>query len=449
MDEVVKRVMPHSNEAEQAVIGSMLMDAKAISVVGEMISADDFYQKNYAELFKAMMTLSAKGQACDLVTVKAQLEEQGVSSEIVSLDFIKNILDMVTTSANVREYAKIVHDKAVLRRLIRATEDITNKCYAGNESSDQLLEETEKEIFELVQKGHSSEIKDIKDIALEVVNNIEKASKTKGSITGIKTGYKKLDYKLSGLQPSDLILIAARPSVGKTALALNIAEQVGIKQNIPVAIFSAEMSDKSLVQRMLSQVSMISGQKIRNGELSDREWENLVEAANTVGQSNIIINDTSGIDVNVMRSQCRKLKLEKDIQLIIVDYVQLLTTKSTGSNMKIGNREQEVAEISRTLKAIAKDLNVPVIALSQLNRGPETREDKKPNIGDLRESGGLEQDADVAILLSRAYDKETKQEDKNRIIVNVAKQRNGPTGELELVWLSDYTKYENPETGHI
>ncbi len=449
MDEVVKRVMPHSNEAEQAVIGSMLMDANAISVVGETITAEDFYQKNYAELFKAMMTLSSQGKACDLVTVKAQLEEQGVSSEIVSLDFIKNILDMVTTSANVKEYARIVHDKAVLRNLIRASEDITNRCYAGNETSDELLESTEKEIFELVQKGHSSEIKSIKDIALDVIDKIEKASKTRGSITGIKTGYTKLDYKLSGLQPGDLILIAARPSVGKTALALNIAEQVGLKQEIPVAIFSAEMSDESLVQRLFSQHSMISGQKIRNGELSDREWENLVETASEVGNSQIIINDTSGIDVNVMRSQCRKLKLEKDIQLIVVDYLQLLTTKSTGSHMKIGNREQEIAEISRTLKAIAKDLKVPVIALSQLNRGPEQREDKKPNIGDLRESGGLEQDADVVILMSRAYDKETKQEDKNRVIVNVAKQRNGPTGELELVWLGDYTKFENPETSHI
>ena len=440
--------MPHSNEAEQAVIGSMLMDANAISVAGEIISADDFYQKNYAELFKAMMTLSSKGQACDLVTVKSQLEAQGVSSEIVSLDFIKNILDMVTTSANVREYARIVHDKSVMRKLIKSTEDITNRCYAGNETSDELLESTEKEIFELVQKGHSSEVKDIKDIAIDVVNKIDKASKTKGSITGIKTGYTKLDYKLSGLQPGDLILIAARPSVGKTALALNIAENVGIKQNIPVAIFSAEMTSDSLVQRMLSQVSMISGQKIRNGELSDREWENLVEAAGTVGNSQIIINDTSGIDVNVMRSQCRKLKLDKDIQLIVVDYVQLLTTSSSG-HLKVTNREQQVAEISRTLKAIAKELNVPVIALSQLNRGPEAREDKKPNIGDLRESGGLEQDADVAILLSRVYDKETKQEDKNRILVNVAKQRNGPTGELELVWLGDYTKYENPETSHV
>ena len=449
MDEVVKRVMPHSNEAEQAVIGSMLMDSNAISVAGETIKAEDFYNKNYAELFKAMMKLSSEGKACDLVTVKSQLEEQGVPSEIVSLDFIKNILDMVTTSANVKEYARIVHDKSVMRKLIKATEDITNRCYSGNETSDELLESTEKEIFDLVQKGHSSEVKDIKDIALSVINKIDKASKTKGSITGIKTGYTKLDYMLSGLQQGDLILIAARPSVGKTALALNIAEHVGIKQNIPVAIFSAEMKDESLVQRLFSQVSMISGQKIRNGELSDRDWENLVEAAGTVGNSQIIINDTSGIDVNVMRSQCRKLKLEKDIQLVIVDYVQLLTTNSSGKHLKVTNREQQVAEISRTLKAIAKELDVAVVALSQLNRGPETREDKKPNIGDLRESGGLEQDADVAILLSRVYDQETKQEDQNRILVNVAKQRQGPTGELELVWLGDYTKYENPETSHI
>lgn len=449
MDEVVKRVMPHSNEAEQAVIGSMLMDANAISVAGEVISADDFYQKNYAELFKAMMELSSKGKSCDLVTVKAQLEEQGVPSEIVSLDFIKNILDMVTTSANIKEYAQIVHDKAVLRRLIKSTEDITNKCYAGNETSDELLEEAEKEVFDLVQKGHSSDIKSIKDITLGVIDRIERASKTRGSITGVKTGFTKLDQKLSGLQPGDLILIAARPSVGKTALALNIAESVGVKQNIPMVIFSAEMSDESLVQRLLSQNSMIPGQKIRNGDLSEREWEGLVESAGVIGQSNVIINDQASIDISVLRSQCRKLKLEKDIQLIIVDYLQLLTNTQQGKHIKIGNREQEIAEISRTLKAIAKDLKVPVVALSQLNRSSESREDKKPILADLRESGAIEQDADVVMLMSRAYDKETKTEDKNRIIVNVAKQRNGPTGEVELVWLGDYTKFENPETSHI
>lgn len=450
MEDVVKKVMPHSNEAEQAVIGSMLIDANAISVAQEIISEGDFYQKNYAELFKAMKYLSDHGKECDLVTVKTQLEEQGVSSEIISLDFIKNILDMVTTSANVRQYAQIVRDKSVMRELIRTTEDIANRCYAGAESADELLESTEKEVFELIQTGHSSETKDIKEIALDVIKKIEKAAKKKGAVTGIETGFKKLDYQLSGLQPSDLILIAARPSVGKTAFALNIAENVAVKKNLPMAIFSCEMADEQLVNRLLSQNSMIDAQKIRNGKLNEKEWEGLVQAANVIGNSNLIIDDTPGIDVSVMRSKCRKLKLERDIQLIIVDYMQLMTVKKKeGSKTSFGSREQEIAEISRTLKAIARELNVPVIALSQLNRASENREGKKPILADLRESGSIEQDADVVMLMSRAYDEETKTEDRNRVIINVAKQRNGPTGEVELIWLGEYTKFENPEQSHI
>ena len=273
---------------------------------------------------------------------------------------------------------------------------------------------------------------------------IEKASQTKGSITGLETGFTKLDHQLSGLQPSDMILIAARPSVGKTAFVLNITETVAVKHNIPVAIFSLEMSSEQLINRIISQNSMVSSQKMRNGDLSDSEWANIVESANIIGNSNIIIDDTPGISIGEMRSKCRKFKLEKDIQLVIVDYLQLMTT-----NGRASSREQEIAEISRTLKGIARELNVPVIALSQLNRAAETREDKKPIMADLRESGSIEQDADVVMLMSRFYDKETKTEDRNRIIVNVAKQRNGPVGEVELVWLPQYTKFENAETEQV
>jgi replicative DNA helicase len=445
MDEaVVKRIMPHSNEAEQAVIGSMIMDADAIPVAMEKISDEDFYNKQYGSLFKAMVELFNEGKTCDLVTIKSKLEEMDVPSEVISIDFIRNILEVVPTSANIKQYTDIVYEKAVLRNLIRANEEIASKCYAGNEKLDVILEDTERQIFDLIQSGNTGDYTPVRQVVLNVFEKIEKASQTRGSITGLATGFTKLDTQLSGLQPSDMILIAARPSVGKTAFVLNITENIAVKHHIPVAIFSLEMSSEQLINRVISQNSMVSSQKMRNGELSDNEWANIVESANVIGNSDIIIDDTPGISIGEMRSKCRKFKLEKDIQLVIVDYLQLMTT-----NARHSSREQEIAEISRTLKGIARELNVPVIALSQLNRSSETREDKKPIMADLRESGSIEQDADVVMLLSRYYDKETKTEDRNRIIVNVAKQRNGPVGEVELVWLPQYTKFENAETEQV
>lgn len=438
---VVKRVMPHSNEAEQAVIGSMLMDVDAIVAANEKITEADFYNRQYGSLYQAMVELYNEGKTCDLVTVKSKLEEMKVPSEMVSIDFIRNILEMVPTSANIKQYVDIVYEKSVMRQLIRTSEGITNTCYAGNEKLDTVLENTEKDIFKIIQSGNCGDYTPVRQVVLNVFEKIEKAAQTKGSITGIETGFTKLDRQLSGLQPSDMILVAARPSVGKTAFVLNITEHVAVKNKIPVAIFSLEMSSEQLINRIISQHSTVSSQKIRNGELSDSEWANIVESANIIGNSDIIIDDTPGISVGEMRSKCRKFKLEKDIQLVIVDYLQLMTT-----NGRSNSREQEIAEISRTLKGIARELNVPVIALSQLNRDAEKREDKKPMLADLRESGSIEQDADVVMLLSRFYDKETKTEDRSRIIVNVAKQRNGPVGEVELVWLAQYTKFKNPET---
>lgn len=443
-DEVVKRIMPHSNEAEQAVIGSMIIDADAIPAAMEKITEEDFYNRQYGSLFKAMVELFNEGKTCDLVTIKTKLEEMDVPSEVVSIDFIRNILDMVPTSANIKQYTDIVYEKSVLRNLIRANEDIAGKCYAGNDKLEAILEETEKKIFDLIQSGNTGDYTPVRQVVLNVFEKIEKASQTRGSITGLETGFTKLDTQLSGLQPSDLILLAARPSVGKTAFVLNITETIAVKHQIPVAIFSLEMSSEQLINRVISQNSMVSSQKIRNGDLSDNEWANIVESANVIGNSNIIIDDTPGITIGEMRSKCRKFKLEKDIQLVIVDYLQLMTT-----NARHSSREQEIAEISRTLKGIARELNVPVIALSQLNRASETREDKKPIMADLRESGSIEQDADVVMLMSRYYDRETKTEDRNRIILNVAKQRNGPVGEIELVWLPQFTKFENAETEQV
>lgn len=442
MDEaVVKRVMPHSNEAEQAVIGSMLMDADAIPAAMEKLIAEDFYNKQYGSLYQAMIDLFNEAKTCDLVTIKTKLEEMDVPSEVISIDFIRNILEMVPTSANVKQYVDIVYEKSLLRKLIRANENIANTCYAGTEKMEAILESTEKQIFELLQSGNTGDYTPVKQVVLNVLEKVEKASQTKGSITGLETGFTKLDHQLSGLQPSDMILIAARPSVGKTAFVLNITETIAVKHGIPVAIFSLEMSSEQLINRVISQHSMVSSQKIRNGELSDSEWANMVESATIIGNSGIIIDDTPGISIGEMRSKCRKFKLEHDIQLVIVDYLQLMTSTARHSS-----REQEIAEISRTLKGIARELNVPVIALSQLNRASETREDKKPIMADLRESGSIEQDADVVMLLSRYYDKENKVEDRNRIIVNVAKQRNGPVGEVQLVWLPEFTKFENAET---
>lgn len=441
---VVKRIMPHSNEAEQAVIGSMIMDADAIPAAMEKITDEDFYNKQYGSLFQAMAQLFNEGRTCDLVTIKAKLEEMDVPSEVISIDFIRNIMEMVPTSANIKQYSQIVYEKSLMRRLIRANEEIANICYAGNEKMETILEDTERKIFDLIQSGNTGDYTPVRQVVLNVFEKIEKASQTRGSITGLETGFRKLDTQLSGLQPSDLILIAARPSVGKTAFVLNITETIAVKHKIPVAIFSLEMSSEQLINRIISQNSMVSSQKIRNGELSDNEWANIVESANVIGNSDIIIDDTPGISIGEMRSKCRKFKLDKDIQLVIVDYLQLMTT-----NARHSSREQEIAEISRTLKGIARELNVPVIALSQLNRSSETREDKKPIMADLRESGSIEQDADVVMLLSRYYDRETKTEDRNRIIVNVAKQRNGPVGEVELVWLPEFTKFENAETEQV
>ena len=442
----MKRVMPHSDEAELAVIGSMLMDNNAVAVADEMLTKNDFYQKKNAELFEAMSKLYNAGESCDLVTVTNKLKEEGVPENVVGMDYMREIAGAVVTSANIRQYAQIVADKATLRRLARVCETTLNNCYSETQPTIDILEDAEKHMFEVTQKGHKGDVRSITEIAFGVLDKVEEASKQKGSITGLETGFTKLDYRLSGLQPSDLILVAARPSVGKTAFVMNIAEHVAIKNDNAVVIFSCEMADEQLVYRLVAQNSMIEAQSLRNGNLGSSDWPRLVEAINNISSSKLIIDDTPNISVSEMRSKCRKWKREKDIKLVIVDYMQLMS----GSNAaKSGGREQEIAEISRTLKALAREMNVPVIALSQLDRASETREDKKPIIADLRESGSIEQDADVVMLLSRYYDRETKTEDRSRIIVNVAKQRNGPVGEIELVWLGEYTKFENPEEEHI
>lgn len=360
--------------------------------------------------------------------------------EIASLEFVRDLVTAVPTSANVKYYAQIVADKAMMRRLIKLNEEIENVCYAGKEPLEAVLEKTEKSVFELLQRRNTGEYVPIRQVVLNALERIEKASKNKGTVTGIPTGFIDLDYKLSGLQPSDLILVAARPSMGKTAFVLNIAQYVAFKKNRSVAIFSLEMSKEQLVNRLFSLESQVDAQALRTGNMKDSDWEKLIEGAGIIGQSKLIIDDTPGISVSELRSKCRKYKLENDLDLIIIDYLQLMTG-SVGRSSE--SRQQEISEISRSLKGLARELNVPVIALSQLSRAVESRPDKRPMLSDLRESGAIEQDADVVMFIYRDeyYNKDSEYKKQAEIII--AKQRNGPVGTVHLAWLGEYTKFAN------
>lgn len=437
---VLKRIMPHSIEAEQSVIGAMIMDREAIVVASELITAEDFYNKQYGILFDAMVELNNEGKPADPVTLQDRLKEKDVPPEVSSLEFVRDLITAVPTSANIKYYADIVAEKATLRKLIRLNEEIANTCYAGKESLEVILEDTEKKIFEVVQKRNTGDFVPIRQVVMNALSRIEKAGKNKGAVTGIPTGFIDLDYRTAGMQPSDLVLIAARPSMGKTAFVLNIAEHVAFKQNKTVAIFSLEMSKEQLVNRLFSLESKVDSQHIRTGMLSDQEWDKLVESAGVIGKSNLIIDDTPGISIAELRSKCRKYKLDQDLSMIIIDYLQLMS----GSG-RTDSRQQEISDISRSLKAVARELSVPVLALSQLSRAVEQRPDHRPMLSDLRESGAIEQDADVVMFIYRDdyYNHDTEKKDVAEIII--AKQRNGPIGTIELAWLPNYTKFANIE----
>jgi len=388
-----------------------------------------------------MVELNDHAEVVDLITLQNKLKEKDLPPEVSSLEFVKDLLSMVPTSANVEYYAQIVADKAMLRQMIRLNEDIANTCYAGKENLDFILEDTEKRVFKLVQSRTSGDFVPIRQVVLNAMDKIELASKTSGTVTGIPTGFIDLDYKTAGMQPSDLVLIAARPSMGKTAFVLNIAQNVAFKEKKTVAIFSLEMSKEQLVNRLFSLESRVDSQKIRTGDLSDSDWERLIESAGVIGESNLIIDDTPGISISELRSKCRKYKLEHNLSMIIIDYLQLMSGSGRGSE----SRQQEISEISRSLKAVARELQVPVLALSQLSRAVEQRPDHRPMLSDLRESGAIEQDADVVMFIYRDdyYDKDSEKKGIAEIII--AKQRNGPIGTVDLVWLPDYTKFANME----
>ncbi len=439
---LLKRVLPHSPEAEQSVIGSMLLDRDAILTASEIITGEDFYTRQYGVLFNAMVDLFNEGQPVDLITLQNRLQSLDVPPEISSLEFIRDLIAMVPTSANVKYYATIVYEKALLRRLIKVTEDIAGECYAGKEPLEHILEKTEHDVFNLVQTRQTSDYVPIQETVFNVIKKIEAAAQSNSTVTGIPTGFIDLDQKTSGLQPSDLILVAARPSMGKTAFVLNLAQYIAIRKQYTTAIFSLEMSREQLVNRLLSMESFINGQSMRTGRLEDREWDKLVESSGAVASSKLIIDDTPGISITELRSKCRKYKLEHDLKVVIIDYLQLM---SGSSSYRDASRQQEISDISRSLKALARELQVPVIALSQLSRACESRPDHRPMLSDLRESGAIEQDADVVMFLYRDeyYNKDSDAKGLAEVII--AKQRNGPTGTVELVWRGDYSQFRNKE----
>lgn len=440
-EEVIKRTLPYSDEAERSVIGSMFIDPDAIMKASELISGRDFYKQQFGAVFDAMVELNNDGITVDQVILQNKLKEMGVAGEFATLEFIAEVASFVPDSGNLLHYAKIVREKSVLRNLIRVTENITNQCYQGNDELGHILENTEKQIFQIVQNGELKREKGIDEIAYNAFRSVQLASEKKSSVTGIPSGFYDLDYKTAGFQPANLVLIAARPAMGKTAFVLNIAEHVAVRKKIPVVMFSLEMSAEELAKRMLSMDSRVDSQKLRTGTLQDDDWESLMESTIKLSNSKLIIDDTGGLTIGELRSRCRKYRLEKNIGMIIIDYLQLMS-----GGRRTESRQQEISEISRSLKNLAMELQVPVIALSQLSRAVEQRPDKRPVLSDLRESGAIEQDADLVMFLYRDeyYNKDTEEPGVSEVIIG--KQRSGPTGTVKLAWLSQYTKFGNLET---
>ena len=440
MDEgLIKRIPPHSIEAEQSVIGSMLYSQDAISVVSEILQPEDFYQQQYGVIYSAILELYQSNRPTDIVTLQNLLRQKNVPPEVYGLDFLKELLNSVFTAANARAYANIVREKAQLRRMIRTMEELADRAYLGKEETEALLEDTEKSVFNLLEKRTSGGYEPIADIMMRVLGQIDEAAKNPGHVRGVPTGYTDLDEKTAGMQNSDLILIAGRPSMGKTAFALNLADNFAIRKDYPTVYFEMEMSREQLVNRLLAMESHVDMQKIRTGELSDLEWDEIIAGSAVIANSKLIIDDTPGLTVSELRSRCRKYKLEHGIRVVIIDYLQLMSGNGKGGE----SRQQEVSEISRALKALARELDVPVIALSQLSRAPEQRTEHRPMLADLRESGAIEQDADIVMFLYRdeVYNQDT--EDKGVTEVIIAKQRNGPIGTVYLGWLNDQTRFVN------
>lgn len=435
---LVRRILPNSPEAEQSVIGAMLSSRDAIIAATEMISAEDFYNPRLGALFTTIVELFNEGVPADMITVPNRLKEKGLPQEYSSLEFISNLIRVTPTSANVRYYADIVATKATLRRLIKAAENIENACYLEKESLDSILDSSEKQVFDISQNRRVADFESLSSIVLKTLDSIEAASKIKGHVTGVETGFYELDYKTAGFQRSDLILLAARPAMGKTALALNIAEHVITKLKIPTAFFSLEMSKEQLAQRLLAMNSRVEAQSITTAQMDAGQWSALTESARKLSEGTLWIDDTPGISVSEVRSKCRKLKIERGLGLVIIDYLQLMQGSSHAES-----RQQEVAEISRSLKALAREMDCPVLALSQLSRAVEGRNDKRPMLSDLRESGSIEQDADLVMFIYRDDYYNHDSPDKGVAEVIIAKHRKGATGTVKLKSQLEYTRFSN------
>lgn len=431
------RIPPHNIEAEQSVIGAVFLEPESFSTASELLVAEDFYRAGHQRIFAAMMSLADKGEPIDVVTVTTYLQNQKTLDEVGGVAYLSEVAGSVPTAANIEYYSKIVEEKALLRRLIRAATDIVTSGFEKEDDVETVLNEAEKNILEVSSRQQTGAFKTIKDVLIEVYDTIEQLHQATSDITGVATGFRDLDRITSGFQRNDLIIVAARPSVGKTAFALNVAQNVAVNTDENVAIFSLEMGADQLVQRMLCAEGNIDSQRLRNGQLQADDWSKLTMAMGSLSNAGIYIDDSPGIRVSEIRSKCRRLKQEDGLGMILIDYLQLI--QGTGNSRE--NRQQEVSEISRELKGLARELNVPLIALSQLSRGVESRQDKRPMMSDLRESGSIEQDADIVGFLYRDdyYDAESEKE--NIIEIIISKQRNGPTGSVELAFVKEYNKF--------
>lgn len=436
----IGRIPPHSIEAEQSVLGAMIIDKEAINTAIETIKPEDFYKEAHREIFEAILVLFNKNEPVDLITLQEELKRRDTLEPIGGVTYIANLSSSVATTANTKYYCKIVEEKSLLRRLIKSSDEIMDKSYEDQEEVNAIIELAERNIFDITQGSHKESLTPINEVLLSSFAQIEERAANKGELTGLTTGYIDLDKKLSGLQKSDLVLLAARPSMGKTALGINIATNSALKAKAKVAIFSLEMSKEQLVQRIISSTSHVDLQKIISGDLVDDEWLEIVNSMGPLSKMEIYIDDTAGISLTELKAKCRRLKIEKGLDLILIDYLQLMQMDG-----QIESRQQEISAISRGLKAVAKEMNCPVVALSQLSRAPELRSDHRPILSDLRESGAIEQDADVVMFLYRDDYYHEDSDKKNIGELIIAKHRNGPTGNIELVWKGEYTKFLNKE----
>ncbi|PIC79793.1 replicative DNA helicase [Sporosarcina sp. P18a] len=439
MNQMIERTPPHNNEAEQSVLGAIFLEPQALITASEILLPEDFYRIAHKKIFETMLILNDRGQPVDLVTIAEELKVKNELEDVGGISYITELANAVPTAANIVYYANIVDEKALLRRLIRVATDIVEDGYTREDEVEALLGEAEKKMMEVSNRKNAGDFRHIKDVLVETYDNIELLHTRKGDVTGIPTGFRDLDKITAGFQRNDLIIVAARPSVGKTAFALNVAQNVATKTEENVAIFSLEMGAEQLVMRMLCAEGNIDAQVLRTGTLEADDWRKLTMAMGSLSNAGIFIDDTPGLRVNEIRSKCRRLQQEHGLGMVMIDYMQLIMGSGRGSD----NRQQEVSEISRSLKGLARELKIPVIALSQLSRGVEQRQDKRPMMSDLRESGSIEQDADIVSFLYREdyYDKETEMQ--NMIEIIIAKQRNGPTGTVTLAFAKEYNKFLN------